>query len=161
MRASWRYGSRRMDESALLEKLRKVEALFAGATTVGERQAAQAAIDRITARLREMRGREPDEEFRCRIADPWSQRLFSALCRRYGLRPFRYRGQHRTTLMVRTPRSFMDGTLWPEYEQLAKELQNYLAEVTDRVIRQAIHGDVREAEEVEEPRRLGGKAEGA
>jgi hypothetical protein len=38
-----------MDESALLEKLRKVEALFAGATTIGERQAAQAAIDRITA----------------------------------------------------------------------------------------------------------------
>jgi hypothetical protein len=34
-------------EQALKEKLRKVEALFAGAATHGERQAAMAARDRI------------------------------------------------------------------------------------------------------------------
>jgi hypothetical protein len=145
-----------MDEAALLEKLRKVEALFAGATTAGERQAAQAAIDRITARLREWRGKEPDIEFRCSLGDRWSQRLFTALCRRYGLKPYRYYRQRRTTLMVKAPRSFMDQTLWPEYEELSRELQTYLAEVTDRVIREAIHGDDSDADEVEEPKMLGG-----
>jgi hypothetical protein len=145
-----------MDEAALLDKLRKVEAVFAGATTAGERQAAQAAIDRITARLREWRGKEPDSEFRCSLGDRWSQRLFTALCRRYGLKPFRYYRQRRTTLMVKAPRSFMDQTLWPEFQELSRELQTYLAEVTDRVIHQAIHGDDSDAEEVEEPKMLGG-----
>jgi hypothetical protein len=40
-------------ESTLKEKLRKIEALFAGAATPGERAAAGAAADRIRARLRE------------------------------------------------------------------------------------------------------------
>ena len=151
-----RYGSNPMDEAGPLEKLRKVEALFAGATTIGERQAAQAAIDRITARLRKWRGKEPDIEFRCSLGDRWSQRLFTALCRRYGLKPYRYYRRRRTTLMVKAPRSFMDQTLWPEYEELSRELQTYLSDVTDRVIGEAIHGDDSDADEVEEPRMLGG-----
>ena len=151
-----------MDESALLEKLRKVEALFAGATTDGERQAAQAAIDRIITRLREWRGKEPDIEFRCSLGDRWSQRLFTALCRRYGLKPYRYYRQRRTTLMVKAPRSFMDQTLWPEFEELSRELQGFLSDVTERVIREAIHGDDSDADEVEEPKMLaaGGGAMG-
>ena len=38
-------------EQALREKLRKIEALFAGAGTAGERIAAGAAADRIRDRL--------------------------------------------------------------------------------------------------------------
>ena len=143
-----------MDEASLLDKLRKVEALFAGAMTDGERQAAQAAIDRITARLQDLRTREPDIDFRCSLGDRWSQRLFTALCRRYGLRPYRRYRQRYTTLMVKAPQSFMDETLWPEFQELSKELQRYLTEVTDRVIREGIHGDDSDAEEVEEPKAL-------
>ncbi len=44
-------------EGELKEKLRKIEALFAGAATAGERHAAQAALERIMAKLREMEGR--------------------------------------------------------------------------------------------------------
>jgi hypothetical protein len=58
--------------------------------------------------------------------------------------------------MVRAPRSFMDQTLWPEYEELSRELQTYLSDVTDRVIREAIHRDDSDAEEIEEPKQLGG-----
>ena len=40
-------------EDELRHKLRRIEALFAGATTEGERLAAAAAMDRIRRRLRE------------------------------------------------------------------------------------------------------------
>jgi len=33
--------------------------------------------------------REKTEEFKFSIPDPWSRQLFTALCRRYGLKPFR------------------------------------------------------------------------
>jgi hypothetical protein len=41
-------------ESQLREKLRKIEALFAGAGTTGERLAAEAALERVRARLTEL-----------------------------------------------------------------------------------------------------------
>ena len=56
--------------------------------------------------------------------------------------------------MVKAPRSFMDQTFWPEYQELSRELQTCRSEVTDRVIREAIHGDDSDAEEVEEPKAL-------
>ena len=40
-----------MDEQKLLETLRKVEALFAGTTFAGEREAAAEAIERIRAHV--------------------------------------------------------------------------------------------------------------
>ena len=45
-------------ESQMREKLRKIEALFAGAGTAGERDAAEAALDRVRAKLGEMGRRE-------------------------------------------------------------------------------------------------------
>ena len=102
-------------ESTLKEKLRKIEALFAGAATAGERAAAGAAADRIRARLRESEGRERALEMRFSLADPWSRRLFIALCRRYGLRPFRYPRMHRQSVVVKVPQSFLDQVLWPEF----------------------------------------------
>ena len=41
-------------ELQLREKLRKIEALFAGAGTAGERLAAEAALERVRARLSEL-----------------------------------------------------------------------------------------------------------
>jgi hypothetical protein len=41
-------------EFQLREKLRKIEALFAGAGTAGERLAAEAALERVRARLAEL-----------------------------------------------------------------------------------------------------------
>ena len=41
-------------ESQFREKLRKIEALFAGAGTTGERLAAEAALERVRARLTEL-----------------------------------------------------------------------------------------------------------
>jgi hypothetical protein len=85
-------------EGTLLEKLRKIEALHAGTTVDGERKAARRAAERIRARLAELRGREQDIELLYRPPDPWKRRLFVALCRRYGLSPFREPGRQRGAL---------------------------------------------------------------
>ena len=46
-------------ESQLREKLRKIEALFVGAGTAGERLAAEAALQRVRARVEELARHEP------------------------------------------------------------------------------------------------------
>jgi len=45
--------------------------------------------------------------------------------------------------MVRAPKTFHDSTLWPEFLALSNELRKHLAELTERVIREAIHDDSR------------------
>ena len=134
-------------EGTLLEKLRKIEALYAGTTVDGEREAARRAAERIRARLAELRGREEDEELLYRIPDPWKRRLFLALCRRYGLKPFREPGRRFTTVQLRAPKTFQERTLWPEFLALSRELHEHLDELTSRVIREAIDEDVSEAAE--------------
>jgi hypothetical protein len=143
-----------LDEEGLRDKLRKIEALFAGAATAGERAAAGAAAERIRARLRESERRERPVEIRFSLPDPWSRRLFVALCRRYGLRPFRYRRMHRQSIVVTVPQTFLDQVLWPEFAQINAALSEYLADITDKVIRAEVFRDAGEAEEVPEPARL-------
>jgi hypothetical protein len=144
-----------MREADLIDKLRKVEALFAGAKTPGEKAAAGQAAEKIRARLRHAESREAPVEIRFSIPDPWARQLFCALCRRYGLRPYRYSRMQRQSILVRAPQSFVDGVLWPEFQQLESILQSYLAEVTKRVIREAIHRESSDAETVAEPPGIG------
>ena len=106
-------------EQALRDKLRKIEALFAGAATVGEKAAAGAAAERIRERLGRASGKEKPEEMRFSIPDAWSRQLFIALCRRYGLCPFRHRRMHRQTIVVEAPKSFVEQVLWPEFRELS------------------------------------------
>src|SRR3954451_8429117 len=134
----------------LIEKLRRIEALFAGATTPGERVAAGVAMERILARLKEAGRRDPPVEYRVSLDSEWSRRLFVALLRRYGIRPYRYSRQRYTTVMARVPRSFVSETLWPEFEALNEALREHLAAVTNRIIAQAVSSDVSEAEVVPE-----------
>jgi hypothetical protein len=142
-------------EQSLRKKLRKIEALFAGAVTDGERIAAGAAADRIRARLGKTADQEIAIEIKFSIADMWSRHLFVALCRRYGIQPFRYRRMHRQTIIIRAPKTFIEQVLWPEFEELSSALTAYLAEITEKVIREEIHGETGEADEVDEPRRIG------
>jgi hypothetical protein len=83
--------------------VRKIEALFAGATTPGERLAAEAALARIKGRLADAQRTAAAIELQFSIADPWSRQLFLALARRYGLRPYRYPRQRRATVMLQAP----------------------------------------------------------
>ena len=141
-------------EGTLLEKLRKIEALHAGTKIDGEREAARRAAERIRARLAELRGAEQDVELLYRLPDPWTRKLFLALCRRYGLKPYRESGRRYSTIQVRAPKAFHDRTLWPEFLALSKELRTHLDELTERVIREAIDEDVSEAAEANAPKAL-------
>src|ERR1700704_2132963 len=131
-------------KAQLREKLRKIEALFAGAGTAGERLAAEAALERVRARLSELGRQDPPIEMQFSMPDQWSRHLFVALCRRYGMTPYRYQRQRRTTVMVRAPRRFVDQVLWPEFRDLDGDLQAYLHEVTLKVIREEVYADVSE-----------------
>ena len=130
-----------------MEKLRRIEALHARPGSEGERQAAERARERIQARLNQLEAEEPPIEFRFTLADQWSRHLFVALMRRYGIRPYRYRGQRRTTVMARLSRSFVNDTLWPEFLELQSTLAAYFDALTDRVIEQALEVKAGEAEE--------------
>ena len=146
------------DEQRLIEKLQRIEALFAGAATSGEREAAAQARDRIRSRLREQQQTEPPVEYAFKLRDRWSHRLLIALLRRYQIRPYRYRGQRYTTVMARVPARFVQEVLWPEFEELNRTLTTFLGEVTDRVIAQGIDSDTAEVEIAPEQLPLGAGA---
>lgn len=61
---------------------------------------------------------------------------------------------HMQTVIVKAPRSFVDGVLWPEFQELSGALTAYLAEITENLIREEVYGETREAEEVDEPKRI-------
>jgi hypothetical protein len=135
------------DEKLLIEKLRKIEALFARPGTAGERAAAGRARDRIRERLRLMEKVEAPVAHRFSIRDPWSYRLFTALLLKHGLRPYRHPGQRRTTVMVRVTRTFVEKTLWPQFRTADRILRQNLNEVTQRIIAKAFSGDLTDRRE--------------
>lgn len=55
--------------------------------------------------------------------------------------------------MARVSRRFVDETLWPEFKEFSRVLQNHLSEVTDRIIAQAVspEGQDDEVRSEEEP----------
>lgn len=63
-------------EHILRDKLRKIEALFAGAATPGEKAAAGAAAGRIRDHLGKTAGTEKSVELKFSIPDAWSRQLF-------------------------------------------------------------------------------------
>ena len=55
--------------SQLRDKLRKIEALFVGAGTTGERLAAEAALERVRAKLLELERQDPPAEMQFSMPD--------------------------------------------------------------------------------------------
>jgi hypothetical protein len=143
------------DEQRLIEKLQRIEALFAGAATPGEREAAAQARERIRARLLEQERTEPPVEFMFPLRDQWSRQLFVALLRRCQIRPYRYPRQRHTTVMARVPTRFVHETLWPEFLELNRTLRSFLAQVTERVIAEGLNPDKSEIELRPQPASLG------
>ena len=129
----------------LLETFRRIETLHARTDVHGEKAAAAEAMHRIRRLLAEKQTSDPPIEYRFSMTDNWSRKLFIALLRRYGLSPYRYSGQRYTTVMVRVPKSFVDETLWPEFNQFSDVLRQHLDEITERVITSALQGDTSEA----------------
>jgi hypothetical protein len=129
-----------LGDAALREKLGKLEELFRRAGSSGERAAAGAAIDRLRGRLRDDRS-DPEIEMKFSFPDTWSVRLFLAICRKHGVRPYRYPRQRRTTVMVRARERDFDGQVWPEFSALHTELAFYFEEMVDHLITDAMRSD--------------------
>ncbi len=75
------------------------------------------------------------------LPDVWSVRLFVAVCRKHGVRPFRYRRQRRATVMARIGQGLLERVLWPDFERLHDELESYFEDVTDHLIEEALGSD--------------------
>ena len=143
-----------MNEQKLIDKLRLIERLAAGATTKGEEVAAELAKERILERLRRLEKEDPPVEYRFSMVDMWSRKVFVALLRRYGIKPYRYHRQRHTTVMALLSKKFVDETLWPEFQEISTTLTDYLAEVTDRVISQVLDQESSEADVVEKQKMI-------
>ena len=68
-------GPRMSTESQLRDKIAQDQALCAGAVTSGERLAAAAALERVRARLTELRRQDPPAEPPISLSAQWSPRL--------------------------------------------------------------------------------------
>lgn len=134
-----------MTRDELIEKIRKVEALFTGTDSAGEKQAARSALDRLHAQL----GPTPEKilDWKFSLPDPWKRQLFVALCRRNSLEPFRQYRQRYTTVMIRSTQSMVDQILWPQFLELSSLLHAYLDEATRDIITRSVHRDLSEAPE--------------
>ena len=141
-----------MKLEALIAKLLRIESLHTGATTDGERVASDEARKRILEHIAKLD--EEPIEMRFTLQSRWSQQLFTALARRYGLEPFRYRRQHATSLMLSIKKRFLDETFWPQFRELNEELGKHLDEVARTVIEAAVHRDLSAAKEQAEPKQL-------
>jgi hypothetical protein len=134
-----------MTEAELKRKLAAIEAMVLGAMTDGERAAAQHVFDTFKQKAPD----EPSMDIVFSVPDVWARKLFMAMLRKAGLEPFRMRGQRRTTIMVHGRKSLID-LIWKEFLEANQTLTEYLAEVTNRVIRESL-GEVKEDEARERP----------
>jgi hypothetical protein len=135
------------DYAKLIDRLRRIEALYSGATTPGERTAAGEALKRTADRLANLKTPDPAKEYRFTLDNSWSRKLFLALLRRHGHKPYRYPRQRYTTVMVRLSVSAADA-LWPEYLALDEELRSHLDVLAMKIIGEAVSSEMAEAEEL-------------
>ena len=139
------YAGRPMSiESQLRDKLRKIETLFAGASTAGERLTAEAALERVRTRLAAgPADRDAILDARS-LVEAFVSGSLSAL--RIGVVSLSSpETQHDYGARAE---GFIEQVLWSEFSELDRALQIYLHEVTLRVIREEVYSDASEAQEV-------------
>ena len=113
----------------IADKIRKIEALIAGAKSDGERQAAEFAKQRLQEKITAQ-----PLEYTVRLHSRWEKKLFVAVCSKHGLRTYRYMRQKYTTAMVRVAKPFMDLVLWPEYNKYASILHKLTEEISTDLV---------------------------
>ena len=125
----------------LADKIRKIEALIAGAKSEGERQAAELAKQRIQGKVE-----SKPIEYTVRVASFWGKQLFRAICHKHRLQTYRYARQKYTTTMVRTSKSFMDSVLWPEYKKYDAIFKELAEDIVKSLISQIFQSEKEEEE---------------
>ena len=118
----------------LLEKIKKIEALIVGASTDGEKNAALSAKERILKKYPALEIHKDPKEYSLYTSGEWNKKLLLAICRKYGIRPYRYKRQKYTTVMVKINETFLNEILWKEYQEYSKLLDQLVEEITDDLI---------------------------
>jgi hypothetical protein len=113
----------------IADKIRKIEALIAGAKSEGERQAAEYAKLRLQDKILAQ-----PIEYTVRLESRWKKRLFIAICNKHGLRTYRYMRQKYTTTMVRVAKPFMESILWPEFNKYETALDKLTEDILTDII---------------------------
>ncbi len=111
-------------EQQIIEKLKRIESLFEGTNIEGEKNAAELAMQRLIKKLDEIKKEDPPVEYKFCFDDMWSRKLFVALLRRYGIKPYRYTRQKYTTVMAKVSEKFVNEILWKEYQNLIKSFRH-------------------------------------
>jgi len=118
----------------LLEKIRKIEALINGASSEGEKNAAISAKERILNKNPHLEIHKDPKEYSLRTEGEWNKKLLLAICRKYGVKPYRYKRQKYTTVMVNINEEFLNEVLWKEYTEYSIHLNKLIGEITDNLI---------------------------
>lgn len=118
----------------LLERIKKIEALIIGASTDGEKNAAVTAKERILEKYPALEIHKNPTEYRLSTSSEWNKKLLIAICRKYGVKPYRYHRQKYTTVMVNMNEAFLTKILWKEYEEYSKLLNKLVEEITNDLI---------------------------
>lgn len=92
------------------------------------------AVEVIRAALAEARARTPDVQNAWPLPDPFHQRLFVALCTRYGLPVFRRPKTRTFTVVVPAPSAFMHDVFEPLFERMSEVIDEWLLECTEDVL---------------------------
>lgn len=128
---------------SILDKLAKIEALIAKASSQGEFQAAVLAKNRVLSSLVE-RQAQVDIEYKITMDSPWKKRLFVALCNKRGLETYRYYRQKYTTTNVKVSQIIMEKELWPEYIRFAKILEELVEDIMKDLLKKIWKGEEKE-----------------
>ncbi|MDZ4753083.1 MAG: hypothetical protein SGJ11_01130 [Phycisphaerae bacterium] len=146
---------------SLLERLRKIQALYDAPGTPGEQAAAAAAAERLRERVRDVTSAsrpsatsEREIEFRVSLEDAWSRKLFLAIARHHRAAPFRYRGQRRTTVMVKVTETHFYNTIIPHFHAAEDVLREHFDKITAQVIKDCLHESDDEAVEKPQPKAI-------
>jgi hypothetical protein len=82
-----------VSELGLIDKLQKIQALYQGATTPGERAAAAHAMANVKSKLDQYQKQEHLSEWKFGLGNYYEKRLLKALFDKYGVKSYRYFGQ--------------------------------------------------------------------
>lgn len=130
------------------DKIAKLEALIARTSSEGEREAARLAKERLLEKQQQV-----PVEYRISHHNLWKKKLFLALCQKYELVAYRYKGQKHTTSMVKSPPALMENYLWPEYKRYSSLLENLVQDILDDLLNQ-MGGNLSETVIVEEANKV-------
>jgi hypothetical protein len=105
-------------EAVLIDSFRAIERKHAGLQSA----TGDEARDCIRARLQESANAPDIQEFQCTLKNDWEGFVLHALLKRYGIPPYRYRKQRKSTVLVRVSKRFMNELLWPIFQEVSAVL---------------------------------------